>query len=538
MSLITKEDLVKHDWYSWMMECAYLPSREKYGFSGFEYLKKITQVPWKPGDERFLSKSAQCGGSELCIDWMFWMAERNLPNFRGIGYLFPAMEQLQDHIKARIMPILEVPRFQMGNKLKECNLRFIKYNNIPIYFRSGGGARSGAATKALKGWPADAVVVDEFDEYEDPITIIPAVQARLNASQYKWILGLSTPTHPDTGIDKAAGLSSQYNWYVHCDCCKKQFSPLNEVKISGFENCVVRSDKLDTVGFLCPSCHDITNTNKPGGEWILDVDKSKRRTAYFISRLFLENSNLEELYDKYEEALNIQEFYNSDLGLPYSPPNSKLKRKDLVDCANGDLENKSSSDKGTWAGVDVGKKCYYAIGLPDENGNKKVISYGECTFDQVETILKKFNVKTAVIDLRPYEHEVKKILRQNRRYFGCDFNTGNQEDWYKKQKADSDTTNRTVNIVKADRTQSCDNLIEQIIRKRYVFPGQIKGDNNFIMQMCSPMRLDRTDKLTGDIKSYYKSAGKKDHYFFAMSYLNLAFNLKKALVAKVGRLFL
>jgi len=127
--------LNKNDWYSWMIDRAYLPMGEKYLFKGYEYLKDICKRPWSPGDEIFVEKSAQCGASELAIDWCLWMAERGLPNFRGMGYVFPAMGQLRDHIKARVTPIINMDGFR--SKVGPANLGYIEYNKVPWYFRSG-----------------------------------------------------------------------------------------------------------------------------------------------------------------------------------------------------------------------------------------------------------------------------------------------------------------------------------------------------------------------------------------------------------------
>lgn len=528
MAQISKSELIKADWYSWMLQCAHLPNKERYTFKGYEYLAEITKRKWEPGDEVFIEKSAQCGASELAIDWQLWMAERELTNFRGMGYVFPAMVQLQDHIKARVAPILEVDRFR--HKVQNANLRYIRYNNVPWYFRSG-------QSRALKSWPADCIVIDEFDEFEDPITIVPTIEARMNASRYKWLLGLSTPTHPDIGIDKAITLCNQHNWYVNCMRCGKSFSPLNEVKLNSFDNCVDRYKNSPEAGFICPHCRELTDTNGAKGQWILDVQKPIKKYSYSISRLFLANANLGELFDKYEEALNLQEFYNSDLGLPYSPPNSRLKRKDITDAAIGDTEIAYSYSKPTWAGVDVGKDCHYTIAIGEENGMKKVIAYGKCRFEELARILERYMVKYLVIDLRPYELEVKKIIRGNSKYFACDFNSGNMENWYTVTRADTETTDKAVKIVKADRTQSCDNLIEMIAgKKKFIFPGQVKGDNDFINQLCTVMRVDKSNKETGDITGIYKSASKKNHYFFSLVYLNLAFNLRKSGFAKLGGL--
>ena len=149
-------------------------------------------------------------------------------------------------------------------------------------------------------------------------------------------------------------------------------------------------------------------------------------------------------------------------------------------------------------------------------------------------ILNIFCVKFLVIDLRPYETEVKKIVRGERGRFACDFNSGASEEWYRIIKVDEETGMGSVRILKADRTQSCDNLIESFISKRkYILPGKVKGDNDFISQLCSPMRIDKVAKETGEVKAIYKSDSKKDHFFFAFVYLNLAFNIKKGSSVKL-----
>ena len=534
MSKITKEWLWKNDWYSWMKDNYFLPNKEKYTFKGYEYLLDIVKRPWNPGDQLYIKKSSQCGASELAIAWCLWLMERCLKGFSGVGYLFPAKTLLNDHMKARVFPILEMARFMRNTGIS--NLGLIKYRNIPWYFRSGN-------SRALKGWPASAIAVDEFDEYEDPIKIIPSVEARFNApqtaSKYAWIFGLSTPTHPNVGIDRAAEISTQYNWYVTCPKCSKKFSPLNEVILSGFDNCVVWVTN-DKAGFLCPHCREPVQPPGLPGQWEKDTETTNQKYSYSISRLFLESASLEKMLNSYEEALNIQEFYNSDLGLPYSPPNSRLTRANIMQAALGDIEIETSSSRATWMGMDVGKPCHYLIGLPGGGKLSKVISYGTCNFDQIESIITRFNVKTMVIDLRPEENSVKNLIKGRRGFYACDFNTGsNQIDWYNIIRADSGVTGAVSMILKAQRTESCDKVIENVVvTKKMIFPGKVKGDENFIAQMCAPMRIDGVDKKTGDVKSFYKSTSRKDHYFFACVYLNLAFNLRRGSFAKLGPLLL
>lgn len=524
---LTKEEqdaldaLMRRDLYSWMKHRALLPSGKPYSFEGHEYMEQIAKHHWVPGDHVYIMKSSQCGASEYAIDWMLWMQERNLPDWQGIGYLFPATEQLRDHIKARVQPIMEQPRF--AKYLKSNNLRFFRYNDKPIYFRAAQTRRD------LISWAADAAVMDEFDEFGDPIAAVDTVSARFNHSRYKWILGLSTPTYPDIGIDAAYGTSMQHHWFTECSNCKDKFSPLQEVMMSNFESCVVRG-KDGKAGFLCPHCGELTQTNGAKGEWRnTNPGKGKKqRYGYSISQLFVIHANLDTLLEKYEDAHNMQEFYNSNLGIPYSPANAKISRGDLMAAATGDPECHRGSNEPTIAGIDVGKKCHYMIAKPNGTNELPVVAYGMCTFDDLPELLRKFNVDTLVIDLRPFEQSVKKLIRGHRRWYASDYNTSSAIDWYDFTRADTGGKGGSIRVVKNHRTQTCDALIEAVaVRKRFIFPQQIKQDNQFLKQMCASQRMEKKENDTGEIKAYYGNGGKADHYFHAGAYLFLASLVKR-----------
>ncbi len=530
---MTEDELLRADFYSWMLARYHLPNKERYTFEGYEYLAEIAKRRWNPktakrvGDHVFVRKSSQCGASEFAIGLLLWMNDRKLKNWKGSGLVFPATQQLHDHLKARLFPIMEIPYFNA--KLKNANLRYFRWNDNPIYFRGGQTRRD------LIGWPGDFIILDEFDEFADPITIIPTIEARQNASDYQWILGLSTPTYPDIGIDRAYSMSNQFNWYVKCSKCSKSFSPLVEIQTSGFDSCVVQAPISKDVGFVCPNCHELTQTNGASGEWVLDVKADNNNFGYSISRLFVKNSSLGQLLTKYEDALNVQEFYNSELGLPYAPANAKLTRADIVAASTGMAELAFGSIDSTWMGVDVGLKCHWVIGKTRENGQVEIIAYGINDWDHLREIESRYNVKNAVIDLRPYEQEVKRHISGKRGYFACDFNVGNQEDWYKFTTADDETRGVHTRVIKADRTQSCDHLISQMsIKKKLILPACAKGDNRFVNQLCAPTRMALPDPKTGDIRAVYNRGGKADHFYFAFVYLLLALETKRTSVAVLG----
>jgi hypothetical protein len=186
-------------------------------------------------------------------------------------------------------------------------------------------------------------------------------------------------------------------------------------------------------------------------------------------------------------------------------------------------------------GVDVGLKCHWVVGKPKENQHVEVIAYGICDWDGLQDVENRFNVKHAVFDLRPYEQQVKKHVGARRGFYSCDFNTGNQEDWYRFVTTDDETMGSTGKLIKADRTQSCDHLINKLaVKKLLTLPMSAKSDLRFINQMCAPTRMMLPDAKTGDIRAVYNSGGKADHFFFACLYLLLAFETKRTGVAVLG----
>jgi hypothetical protein len=530
---LSEEQLLRADYHSWVQKRWVLPSGKKYTFKGHEDLEQIAKHRWKKGDQVFIKKPSQVGASELGVSWPVWQNDRNLPNWQGAGYFFPARSQLQDHMKARFFPAFDGDSDEskyLRGKLGQANLRFVGFNKKPIYFRSGQTRRE------LISSAMDCAVIDEFDEFENPIAVVPTIEARFEHSDYGYLLGMSTPTIPDIGIDQVFGMSNQYNWYTQCQRCHKDFSALNEVGLVGFENCVGRAED-GSVGFICPLCHELTDTNNVPGFWHLDQQKDNQKFAYGLSRLFTSTHSLKKLLARYEEALNLQEFYNSVLGIAYAAENARLTKAGIIECCTGPEKHFSASEDPTWMGIDVGKKCHWVVGRPN-GSHRQILAYGSCGWDHLEEITKRFNVKYCVVDLRPYEQEVKKFIGDRRGYWACDFNTGHQEDWYRRVTADGETRSHKVRIIKADKTQCCDILIREVMQKHsFILPGSAKGDNLFLNQMCAPVRVEKTDKDTGDTKAIYGNGGKADHYFFALVYFLLACELRRGISVTPGGVF-
>jgi hypothetical protein len=72
--------------------------------------------------------------------------------------------------------------------LGNANLRFVSFNKKPIYFRSGQTRRE------LISIALDAAVIDEFDEFENPISVVPTLEMRFLPFEV-WLLAWHVNTH-------------------------------------------------------------------------------------------------------------------------------------------------------------------------------------------------------------------------------------------------------------------------------------------------------------------------------------------------------
>ena len=162
-------------------------------------------------------KPAQKGVSEWAITlacWAldvgagFWKTEKAGLN---VGYLFPTQGALYDFGKERFSGLRIETDYLASLFTDYDDVGFKQARQSYLYLR---GAWS---TKALKSFPADLLILDEFDDM-DPAAVALA-RKRLNASPLKRQAAISTPTLPGRGIHAAYVASDQCVWEVHCRAC-------------------------------------------------------------------------------------------------------------------------------------------------------------------------------------------------------------------------------------------------------------------------------------------------------------------------------
>src|SRR3990170_818562 len=343
-----------------------------YSFKGYEFLFDLLN---DEHPNQVVQKSAQCGISEKCVAKVFYLVDTRRGN---VLYVFPADHQMREFSNGRIKNSVTSNPYLLANIRQHLTSSQIQYKTNFIYCRGSQNRRQ------MISVDASALFIDEIDECE-PANVV-TVEKRLGASKYPIIEKVSTPTFPNRGINHYYNNESdKRSWHIKCDSCSEWQIPnfflnvmipdsLGGWKVPAYED-AINPAELD---FRCSKCNARLDRHKPG-EWVAELpSKSEECHGYHISKLFASKVSLSELWRNFKNLQNEAEFWNSDLGLPYSGAAEKINIENL-DKARGRLEPyrmSSGSTEPTTMGVDVGKLLHYVIGRKRMDGINQTLRFG------------------------------------------------------------------------------------------------------------------------------------------------------------------
>ncbi len=210
---------------------------------------------------------------------------------------------------------------------------------------------------------------------------------------------------------------------------------------------------------------------------------------------------------------NLADVYSLRLGLPYIAAEERLTQAQVYECCNND--GMYSSHPGPCAmGVDVGKVKHIIIG--SRTGNEQYTIFKTIqlsTWEDIHDLARRFNVKSAVIDIRPYQDMAKKFQSDEPyRVFLCEYsnNPAYTRKWDMKK-----------GIVKDYRTALFDETHRIVTTPgMLVIPRVCPEIKEFAKQMCNTYKVLETNKKTGAKEYRYK--GNNEHYRNALNYFILA----------------
>lgn len=466
----------------------------------------------------------------------------------GVAHIFPTIDEVGEFSKSIFKPLIAANRESIGKFVKNVaggtDTTTLKRVGDAMLFLRGArlGQKVGESTESTSSktsaFSCDKEVFDEVD-FMDPEAIVKYLEA-MNMSPHKHEAYLGNPSHEDFGIDLIFKQSDQRYWFRKCSSCGKQppqgadytwFIDTSNGWIcseKSFPGCVkIRSDGTGYIG--CDKCSREVPVwqGTDSAMWVPQFpNKTNYMHGYRASQLMAPYNDPAEVLEAYTNPPynDLANVYRLKLGMAYSDKTEKLRKGDvLANCGNDGL---CMSHPGPCAmGVDVGKVKHVVIGTKIDNKRFEIlraikIPQGPEGWNQISDLAKKYNVKSTVIDIRPYEDEARSYQRShggdvtNPATFLCEYSDT--------QITDSMFNNNT-GIVKVHRTGIFDQSHRVLSTGEMVLPRQCPEIEEFARQCCNCARFEEKDKRKGTVVHRYRPTGdRQEHFRNALNYFLLA----------------
>ena len=446
---------------------------------------------------------------------------------QGGIYYFPKKEAVESFSKTRFGPLI-ADNPCIKKYLKRTNSVNIKQVGKAFLSLLGAGATASIEGKkdgtGVRSTPADEVVRDERDLFDDDMAGMTF--DRLLNSKFKKEVDLGSPTIPDVGIDMVFGKSDQKMRMIKCRACDEYTCITEEFPHS------IQFRKSDSHSrfkpyFACIKCkaeiHPRDGIYTPKFPDRFDPKyPNEGVSGYHVSHFITPNCDLGLVMDKYEEAQSDTNemglFYNRFLGLPWIDVEDRLMQQDVFNCCGNDMM-KTLSDVGTAMGADIMKTNRVVIAEKKPKGGAKIIHMSRVSgFDALYDLAKRFNVKSAVVCLRPYEESMRafqaKCKPEGIKVFGSEYRD--------KQKKLFSTDDETGTYV-VHRTEAMDRSQAWIRSGKLEIPRKGAEVKIFAKECCNTAKTLETNEKTGDRVYRYRPVGdKQEHYRHCVNYLQLA----------------
>lgn len=497
-----------------------------FSFQGFEFQLE----PMQSQTQRLCyMKAAQMGATEVeVLKTLHGMIHRLYP--LGVLYLFPTTDNVQEFSKARFAPLIAANYESIGKYVKAggegtdtASLK--KICDAFLYLRGASLTRSVGPgdekeSVQLRSIPVDKVVFDELDLMGDGV--IAKARGRMGASKVKQEVYLSNPTGPDRGIAKVFAASDQRHWFRRCSCgawtCAEE----------SFPTCVHLCD--DGTGYIaCDKCGKelpplSSFAGSPGGwtqhaHWVAKKpENSAYMHGYRVSQLMSCTIDPADVLKEFSDPPegNIGDVYRLRLGLPYVAREDQLRSGDVAECCG--LNCIATSNLGPCAmGVDIGKTFHVVIGIRTGTDRYEILKLARLpltsAWNDLHDLAQRFNVRSCVVDIRPYEDGARAFQKQERfRVLLCE---------YSENALMENTVDENRGIIKSYRTGLCDATHRLITGKNLVLPRKSPEVDVFIEQVCDMAKVLEANRKTG-VQVYRYSGTGNDHYRHALNYFYLA----------------
>jgi hypothetical protein len=447
---------------------------------------------------------------------------------KGVIYYFNDKTSVEDFSKTRFTPLIKdnpcIKKYLKSTDsvfAKKVDKAFLTLKGASATKILAGQKKDGGAVRSM---PADEVIRDERDLFDEAMAKMTI--DRLLDSDFKKEVDLGSPTMPDFGIHKVFTKSDQKHILIKCLSCNTWTSPAEEFPNS------IKYKKSDSHSkpkpyVACIKCGK--EIYKKDGELVAKYPAkynpkypNEGISGYHISYFDTAKFDASFLMDRYEEAVvdssEMGGFYNTYLGFPYISIEDRLRQQDVFDCC-GDALMATTSTVGTAMGADIMKTNRVVIAEKKGKEKAKIIYMARVTgFDALYDLVKQFNVKSAVVCLRPYEEAFRQFQERcskiKVKVFGSE---------YRDKQRNLMKTDEESGVYAVHRTEMLDKSQTWIRSGKLEIPRRCEEVNIFAKECCNTAKVLETNEKTGDRVYRYRPVGDGiEHYRHCVGYLMLA----------------
>lgn len=454
-----------------------------------------------------LQGSVQSMKSEFMVVDHFACAAAGLSVF----LVLPKFESRVGYVQNRINKcISQVPKYQEllasgmmdSMVLKQFGKGVIKYvgSNVVADF---------------KEFPADVMFVEEVDQCCDD-NLGYGID-RLRASPYQFKRYVGNPTFNDRGINKYFKQSTMNCRWTECEKC----GHMNEMDwFTIMVETIYNNDGMPTdyklrdqdwvegkpVNCICGGC-GLPFDRFSDGEW-RPKNPDAQMEGFYLNQMMSRFNSLDDMWNRFRNSMGdsseMQKFYNSDLGIPYTAFDSMLTPNHLEaatriepyelrageNCAYI-AGHKAPTDKTVCSmGVDVGKFFDVRISEVREGGYRRMLYCGKVgSLDELYELGHKYNVECCVMDSGP-EYHTSHEFQDNAPFFVWLARYGSEGSSGKIKR------DKKSKVMSADRTAILDKTFAELRGGKNLLPvnfGAILG-GEYVDEMTCSVREFQEDK--------------------------------------------
>lgn len=420
-------------------------------------------------------------------------------------YTLPRQDDVTDLVTSRLDEIIRnspVLRSLSGN-----------VNNVRMKSLGGSFLHFMEASVPPRMLDVDYLVHDEVDLSNQ--ANLEQYASRLDASAFRELHRLSTPTISSYGIHALYESSDKKKWFVKCPRCNSEFF---------LEWSLHFKSNSSKSWYACDRCgKEITAETIDDGRWIATGNGNSSISGYSISQMMTPTLTPPARLKQQSESMSPKNFANLRLGEPFAPTVGGISRSGIYSSCfdSGHSRGMQSGDVSYFLGADQGNELHVAIGC--KVGNKlfvvhlEKISF-ESGFERLEYLIRRYRITKGIVDALPNRHSAYQVARN----FNGRIRLATFSDIDSIFREDGDDR---VIINKHD---AYDNLSDLIDKGRIQFYGSRSGMDSGVsdaVEHLTNMRRDevvRSTRSGGEINKIVWVNTGPDHYADTLLYLSIA----------------